>query len=412
MPAILTYLPYRKRDSTRAGDDPMHRYFSGHGYACLRVDMRGAGDSDGLMDDEYAAQELGDGKALIAWIAAQPWCTGKVGMIGSSWGGFNALQIAALRPPALAAIVTNCSTDDRYTDDMHYMGGCLLNDSLDWGSSFFARLPRPPDPEISGPDWRRKWQARLEQCALPLAVWLRPPASRPLLEARLGQRGLRGDPVPGLRHRRVDGRLLERHPPAPRAPPGAAARAHRRVGTQVRPPGRPRAGDRLPAGVPPLVRPLAPGPRHRDHARADAARLHAGGGAADRRLSGLPGALGRRARVAVAGDPAPAPPSERGRRPPRPRGPGRDTRPSLGSDGRRRGRRVVPPRDRRLRPAVPDRSARGRRAEPRVRDRAAPPDRWTSWVSRRSRSRWPWTGRSRSSRSGSTTSSPTAACPA
>jgi putative CocE/NonD family hydrolase len=173
VPAILTYLPYRKRDSTRGGDDPMHRYFAGEGYACLRVDMRGSGDSDGLMDDEYAAQELNDGKALIAWIAAQPWCTGKVGMIGSSWGGFNALQVAALRPPALKAIVTNCSTDDRYTDDMHWMGGCLLNDTLDWGSSFFTRLHRPPDPEIAGPKWRAMWQERLEQCALPLEAWMR-----------------------------------------------------------------------------------------------------------------------------------------------------------------------------------------------------------------------------------------------
>src|SRR5262249_6707901 len=118
VPALLPSLPYRKRDSTRAGDDPMHRYFAGYGYACLRVDMRGSGDSDGLMDDEYAAQELDDGKALIAWIAAQPWCTGKVGMIGSSWGGFNALQIAALRPPPPAAIVTNCPTAHRSTDDM------------------------------------------------------------------------------------------------------------------------------------------------------------------------------------------------------------------------------------------------------------------------------------------------------
>ncbi len=173
LPAILTYLPYRKRDSTRAGDDPMHRYFAGHGYVCLRVDMRGSGDADGLMDDEYAAQELNDGKELIRWIANQPWCSGKVGMIGSSWGGFNGLQIAALGPPALKAIITNCSTDDRYTDDMHYMGGCLLNDTLDWGSSFFARLHRPPDPEISGPDWRKKWQERLDQLALPLATWIR-----------------------------------------------------------------------------------------------------------------------------------------------------------------------------------------------------------------------------------------------
>ena len=172
VPAILTYLPYRKRDSTRAGDDPMHRYFAGHGYACLRVDMRGSGDSDGLMTDEYAEQELQDGKTLIAWIASQPWCDGNVGMIGSSWGGFNALQIAALRPPALKAIVTNCSTDDRYTDDMHWMGGCVLNDTFDWGNSFFTRLHRPPDPEISGPDWKKKWLERLEQCVLPLEAWL------------------------------------------------------------------------------------------------------------------------------------------------------------------------------------------------------------------------------------------------
>src|SRR5262249_60288023 len=92
VPAILTYLPYRKRDSTRAGDDPMHRYFAGHGYACLRVDMRGSADSDGRMDDEYAPQELEDGKALIAWIAAQPWCSGEVGMIRGSLAGVDARQ--------------------------------------------------------------------------------------------------------------------------------------------------------------------------------------------------------------------------------------------------------------------------------------------------------------------------------
>ncbi len=46
-------------------------------------------------------------------------------MIGISWGGFNALQVAARKPPALKAIVTLCSTDDRYEDDIHYKGGCL-----------------------------------------------------------------------------------------------------------------------------------------------------------------------------------------------------------------------------------------------------------------------------------------------
>ena len=136
VPALLEYLPYRKRDMTRPGDEPKHHYFAGHGYASVRVDMRGAGDSFGVMFDEYTHQELDDCLEVIAWLAQQPWCNGAVGMFGISWGGFNALQVAALRPPALKAIITSCSTDDRYSDDMHYSGGCLLNDNLDWGNHF------------------------------------------------------------------------------------------------------------------------------------------------------------------------------------------------------------------------------------------------------------------------------------
>jgi putative CocE/NonD family hydrolase len=172
VPAILEYIPYRRRDFTVARDEPMHRYFAGHGYAAVRVDMRGSGDSDGVMTDEYLAQELEDGKAAIAWLAAQPWCTGAVGMMGNSWGGFNALQVAALRPPALKAIITSCSTDDRYADDMHYMGGCVLNDTVDWGTSFFAFLPRPPDPAIVGERWRSQWMERLHELVQPIEPWL------------------------------------------------------------------------------------------------------------------------------------------------------------------------------------------------------------------------------------------------
>ena len=91
----------------------------------MRVDIRGSGESDGLLSDEYARQEQDDALEVIAWLAAQPWCSGAVGMMGISWGGFNALQVAARRPPALKAIITLCSTDDRYRDDVHYMGGRL-----------------------------------------------------------------------------------------------------------------------------------------------------------------------------------------------------------------------------------------------------------------------------------------------
>jgi len=173
VPAILEYLPYRKRDFTSLRDTPMHRYFAGHGYASVRIDMRGSGDADGLMTDEYLAQELEDGKAAIAWLAEQPWCTGKVGMIGNSWGGFNGLQVAALRPPALKAVITSCSTDDRYADDMHWMGGTLLTDTLDWGASFWTWIARPPDPLIVGDRWRELWMARLENLNFMVEDWLR-----------------------------------------------------------------------------------------------------------------------------------------------------------------------------------------------------------------------------------------------
>jgi len=156
-----------------ARDDMMHGYFAGHGYACVRVDIRGSGDSEGVLRDEYLQSELDDGVAIIAWIARQPWCNGRVGMIGISWGGFNGLQIAALQPPALQAVVSVCSTDDRYADDVHHMGGCLLGDNLSWASTMFAYNSLPPDPRMVGDAWRAMWLERLEGSGLWLAEWLR-----------------------------------------------------------------------------------------------------------------------------------------------------------------------------------------------------------------------------------------------
>ena len=173
VPAIVEYIPYRKRDFTRARDEPMHHYFAGHGYAAVRVDVRGSGESDGVLLDEYAEQELTDGVAVIDWLAAQPWCTGAVGMIGKSWGGINVLEIAARRPPALRAIITVCGSDDRYADDAHYMGGCLLNENLTWGSMLLTSSALPPDPALVGERWRALWLARLDHAVLFPEVWLR-----------------------------------------------------------------------------------------------------------------------------------------------------------------------------------------------------------------------------------------------
>lgn len=172
VPAVLEYIPYRKRDGTRRRDEPMHGYFAEHGYAAVRVDMRGSGESDGLLADEYLKQEQDDALEVIAWIAAQPWCSGSVGMQGKSWGGFNALQIAARRPPALKAIITTFSTDHRYSDDIHYMGGCLLNDNLWWGSIMLAYQSHPLDPKIIGDSWRERWLERIERLPFFPALWL------------------------------------------------------------------------------------------------------------------------------------------------------------------------------------------------------------------------------------------------
>ena len=174
VPALLEYLPYRKRDGTYQRDALTHPYLAGHGYAAVRVDIRGSGESDGVLSDEYSQQELDDALEVIAWLAAQPWCSGAVGMFGISWGGFNALQVAALQPPALKAIVTLCSTDDRYADDVHYMGGAkLASADLGWGGIFFGDMCHPPDPLLVGERWREMWLKRLAGVPLFLEHWLK-----------------------------------------------------------------------------------------------------------------------------------------------------------------------------------------------------------------------------------------------
>jgi putative CocE/NonD family hydrolase len=173
VPAILEYIPYRKNDGTVTRDALMHPYFAGYGYAAVRVDMRGSGDSDGILYDEYLPQEQDDALEVLAWLAAQPWCTGAVGIIGKSWGGFNGLQIAARRPPELKAVISVCSTDDRYADDVHYMGGCLLAaDALPWASTMLASNALPPDPTVVGERWRAMWRDRLERTPPFIEAWL------------------------------------------------------------------------------------------------------------------------------------------------------------------------------------------------------------------------------------------------
>ncbi|MGW5720951.1 CocE/NonD family hydrolase [Amycolatopsis sp. NPDC003865] len=172
VPAILEYIPYRKRDLTAPRDSIHHPYLAGHGYACVRVDIRGTGESGGVLADEYLEREQLDAEDVLEWIAAQPWCTGDTGMMGISWGAFAALQVAARKPPSLRAIVISSFTDDRFADDMHYMGGCLLSDNVAESGTMFSYATLPPDPAVVGERWREMWLERLENCSLWIENWL------------------------------------------------------------------------------------------------------------------------------------------------------------------------------------------------------------------------------------------------
>ena len=145
-PALLEYLPYRKDDATAARDYPVHSWFAAHGYVSVRVDIRGFGASEGTPTDrEYSEQEQLDGEQVIAWLAAQPWSTGKVGMFGISWGGFNSIQLAMRRPPALKAILAVDATEQLFHDDVHYVDGMMHFDEFELNMDLAPSMTGAPD---------------------------------------------------------------------------------------------------------------------------------------------------------------------------------------------------------------------------------------------------------------------------
>jgi putative CocE/NonD family hydrolase len=174
-PVLVWYDPYRS--GADGHPSPMARYFARRGYAFVNLNVRGTGNSQGVSKDEYTVEETQDGYDAIAWLAEQPWSSGKVGMLGASYSGFNTLQVAATPPPALKAIAPAYFTDRRYTDDCHYKGGCLRGyyDMLTYGLNMVAMNALPPFKEAVGEQWSALWQARLEESEPYLLKWLAHP---------------------------------------------------------------------------------------------------------------------------------------------------------------------------------------------------------------------------------------------
>ena len=174
VPAVLEMIPYRKDDWRAGADERRGQYLASRGYAFCRLDVRGTGSSPGIAADEYTERETLDGYDAVEWLAAQPWCNGRVAMWGISYGGFTSIQVAALRPPHLRAIVPMYATDDRYTDDIHYVGGAPTASELtQYAVAMVASNALPPRPAFRGPGWVEEWRERVERTPIWLVEWLR-----------------------------------------------------------------------------------------------------------------------------------------------------------------------------------------------------------------------------------------------
>ena len=162
-PALLEYLPYRKDDDEAVRDYGTHSYFARRGFVGARVDIRGFGESEGVPPDrEYSAQEQEDAEQVIAWLARQPWSNGKVGMLGISWGGFNSIQMALRKPPALKAILAVAATEELFKEDVHYIDGIFHVDEFELTMDLDQGRPGAPDfsldesvigPRMDSPPW-------------------------------------------------------------------------------------------------------------------------------------------------------------------------------------------------------------------------------------------------------------------
>jgi len=145
-PVLLELLPYRKDDQFYVRDYPLYSYFARRGYVGAKVDIRGTGSSEGNTPGrEYSEVELQDAVEIIDQLSKASWSSGRVGMWGISWGGFNAIQVAMRKPPALEAILAMDATDDLYRDDVHYIDGIFHVDEYELSIDHDLGLPRSPE---------------------------------------------------------------------------------------------------------------------------------------------------------------------------------------------------------------------------------------------------------------------------
>ncbi len=139
-PAVLVRTPY---DNTRTDFVSWARRFTAHGYAFIVQDTRGRGDSDGIFTPW--ADDFDDGYDTVEWVAAQPWCNGKVGMVGGSYMAWVQWTAAARRPPHLATLVTSGSPGRWFRDWPFRFGAFWAEDYVEWVNRISGRSYQPAE---------------------------------------------------------------------------------------------------------------------------------------------------------------------------------------------------------------------------------------------------------------------------
>jgi predicted acyl esterase len=186
VPAIVDYHPYRSCDGSALADEAIYAPLAARGYVCVKLDVRGTGNSDGLHHDQFDAAYWTDAVEALAWIAAQPWCNGRTGMTGLSWPAHASLMVATHQPASLGAILPVDGADDRYLN--RYQGGCLLLYAVWHGAQLSGMHLRPPLPWVVGERWRDMWLQRLSAYRNYFEIWGAHPTFDPYWHAGSARR--------------------------------------------------------------------------------------------------------------------------------------------------------------------------------------------------------------------------------